>query len=235
MMPDLIPATFDLDGAEWQAILRKFNATDDPDGDGCNNGCEEVRTTICSSPSPSCFDPTAVNGPPVWADSEVPGGSAWGWQNPDTKYGPLDPDSDGDGLTDGQEAFVYGSDPLDVDSDRDGAPYATSPSVLDTYFGAAGSNEPEYATCQADDYEEAMGTTPHAPPSSSRTPHTDDVDGDLVTLPNGDNLDDWMEICFYLSDPTVIDTAEDVAYIENWPEQTTCVSNLGSAVGRRRL
>ncbi|NIQ19661.1 MAG: OmpA family protein, partial [Gammaproteobacteria bacterium] len=33
---------------------------------------------------------------------------------------PLDPDSDDDGLLDGEELNTYGTDPLDLDSDGDG-------------------------------------------------------------------------------------------------------------------
>ncbi len=40
------------------------------------------------------------------------------FRNPGTD--PLDPDSDADGLSDGDEVLVYGSDPLARDSDRDG-------------------------------------------------------------------------------------------------------------------
>jgi hypothetical protein len=64
--PDIVPAD----------LLQ--TGTDDPDGDGCNNGCEFVRGTD-----------------------------------------PNNPDSDGDGLTDGEEAYVFFTDPTDTDTDND--------------------------------------------------------------------------------------------------------------------
>ena len=33
---------------------------------------------------------------------------------------PLNPDTDGDGITDGDEVNIYGTDPLDADTDDDG-------------------------------------------------------------------------------------------------------------------
>jgi len=90
--------------------------TDDPDGDGCNNGCEETRGTDPSS------DDTDNDG---LSDLEE---AAAGTD-------PLDPDSDDDGLDDGEEvnatpttisidgvntAFDIITDPLDPDSDDDG-------------------------------------------------------------------------------------------------------------------
>ncbi len=55
------------------------NGTNDPDDDGCNNGCEEARGT-----------------------------------------NPLNPDTDGEGLKDGDEAYQYQTDPLLPDTDGDG-------------------------------------------------------------------------------------------------------------------
>ncbi len=230
MLPALVPIDFDVDAKGFEKILALYNATDDPDGDGCNNGCEETRTTVCNmdaDPEPEpCFDPGAANPPPIWADSErdytAIHAANFGWETPDGFYGPNDPDSDGDGLLDGEEAYTYGSDPLDVDSDDDGwdeTACATAP-------GCPHNLEPEYTTggydgngCHADDYEEAKGTPayltfPAIPPSSSRTAHSDDDpatdDGDPGTTSDiEDGVDDWTEICVYHTDPSVINSPTD--------------------------
>ena len=58
---------------------------------------------------------------------------------------PLDPDSDGDGLSDGDEVRVHGTDPLNEDSDFDGledgdevATYGTDPTAADSDGGGVG-------------------------------------------------------------------------------------------------
>ena len=71
----------------------RYTSTDDPDGDGCNNGCEEL------------FPADVANGIPIALD-------------------PLNPDSDGDSLpgcdlNDGNELFIYGTDPRLTDTDGD--------------------------------------------------------------------------------------------------------------------
>lgn len=145
-----------------------YNATDDPDADRCNNGCEELRGT-----------------------------------------NPLDADTDGDGLSDGDEAYRYRTDPLDPDTDDDGLT----------------------------DYEEVMGTHPSYPShnytSNPLLVHTDedglndyaeivelcddiigeDDDGDPIlrcnappmnpddTDTDGDGIWDYVEVNL-LADPT---------------------------------
>src|SRR5690606_21844040 len=79
------PNDSDYDGLDdqWEidhvGDITIVSATDDPDHDGCNNGCEETR-----------------------------GGN------------PAVPDTDGDGLPDGKEAYTYHTKLDDVDTDDDG-------------------------------------------------------------------------------------------------------------------
>ncbi len=86
--------------------------TDDPDGDRCNNGCEETRGT-----NPNLADTDG--------DCLDDGAEAYSWLT-----NPLSHDSDGDGLWDGREAnpdkdpsacggAYTGTDPLSIDSDGD--------------------------------------------------------------------------------------------------------------------
>ncbi len=71
--------------------ITRHSATDDPDGDGCNMGCEEYYF----------IPPDEAGNPPFSLD-------------------PFNPDSDGDGLSDGDEIFIYGTNPQVPDTDGDG-------------------------------------------------------------------------------------------------------------------
>ena len=101
---------------------------------------------------------------------------------------PANPDSDGDGLLDGDEVYVHGTDPLDVDSDDDG--------MGDGYEVGAGLDpvDPADANGDADSdglsnlLEHDLGTDPN------------DVDSD------DDGLDDGREVNFQATDPTNPDT-----------------------------
>lgn len=115
----------DFDGLDddWEVLhfgsRETYIATDDPDGDGCNNGCEESRGT----------DP---NNPDTDGDGLDDGEEIY-------KYGtnPLVADSDGDGLNDGQE-IAAGTNPFSGDADQDGLndsqelAYGTDPNNPDT-------------------------------------------------------------------------------------------------------
>src|SRR5690349_5055312 len=108
------PHDTDYDGLDdtWETAYfgnLSYNATDDPDNDGCNNGCEVSHHT----------DP---NNPDTDNDGLKDGDEI-------TKYltDPLKADTDGDGLKDGQEVngvtingITSHSDPLKADTDGDG-------------------------------------------------------------------------------------------------------------------
>ena len=137
----------------------------------------------------------------------------------ETSYGTdaADADTDGDGLSDGDEVDTYGSDPLAVDSDSDGlddadeVTYGTDPwstdSDLDGYDDAtevaAGSNpndaasDPTTSLTDTDsdgltDYEESVYGS-----------DASDTDSDDDTLEDGDEVD------IYSTDPVSNDTDGD--------------------------
>jgi hypothetical protein len=120
----------------------EFNATDDPDHDGFNNGAEEALGTNPISDE----DIFAMDSD---GDGLSDGQEGNGWQYTYTVNGvpitellvtdPADDDSDDDGLSDGDEALVYFSDPNDPDTDGDTLTdgdevnvYGTNPSEADT-------------------------------------------------------------------------------------------------------
>lgn len=142
------------------------NSTDDPDNDGCNNGCEQARGT-----------------------------------------NPLVPDTDGDGLTDGEEAYTYFSDGTKVDTDGDG---------LTDCQEVFGNSAPE--RCAA---PEIKNLNTYTYPTNPRRADTDEdglTDGEEVldygTDPNnpdtdGDGLSDFDEVKIYDTDPTNPDSDGD--------------------------
>ena len=104
------------------------------------------------------------------------------------KTDPLKPDTDGDGITDGDEVLKYKTDPNQADSDGDGLSdgmeinkYGTDPLKLDT--------DGDTLT----DGDEVMKY------------NTDPLKVDT----DGDGLSDWDEVRSYKSDPNKIDTDGD--------------------------
>lgn len=89
-------------------------ATGDPDGDGCNNGCEEARKT-CPIQTGS-----TINCPVT--DSKDSDGDGLDDADEAYLYGTdgTNPDTDGDGLTDYEEVMVYKTDPTEPDTDGEG-------------------------------------------------------------------------------------------------------------------
>ncbi|MBN1633411.1 MAG: OmpA family protein [Ignavibacteria bacterium] len=101
---------------------------------------------------------------------------------------PYNPDTDGDGLKDGQEVKTYGTDPLNKDSDNDGLT----------------------------DYEEVMKYTTN--PMNPDTDGDGLKDGDEVNIyktnpkmvdTDGDGLSDGDEVLIYKTDPLLVDTDGD--------------------------
>ena len=140
--------------------------TDDPDGDGCNNGCEYARGTD-----------------------------------------PNNPDTDGDGLTDGEEAYTYFTNPLKPDTDDDGLT-----DCQEIFGDSAPGRCPAPAIVNSDTYNY---------PTNPRNPDTDGdglTDGDEVLVhgtdptnpdTDGDGLSDFDEVENHGTDPTNPDTDGD--------------------------
>jgi len=86
-------------------------AADDPDKDGVSNAYETFKRTQSFSDQP----------PPAPVGNEDVDG--------DTLIGQNDPDSDGDGLSDGCEVYVTGTSPISTDTDNNGVPDNAEPAV----------------------------------------------------------------------------------------------------------
>lgn len=140
---------------------------------------------------------------------------------------PEDPDTDGGGLTDGEELYSFMTDPLDADDD---AAYVadTDGDGLRDYLEVAYGTDPELADTDGggvDDFTEIMydGTNPTDGADDGTDPYLD-TDGDWVTDneenrlgtdPNeadtdGGGLSDGEELYSYGTDP--LDDSDDAAY-----------------------
>ncbi len=115
----------------------------------------------------------------------------------DTQTDPLLADTDGDGLTDGEEAAVYGTDPTVADTDGDGlddgfevTDAATDPLLADTDGGSV-----------SDGAEVLIEGTDPLDPTDDVPPVDDDADDDGLT--------DIEETGIYGTDPNVADSDGD--------------------------
>jgi MYXO-CTERM domain-containing protein len=161
------------DGTEVLIGTDPLNA--DTDGDGINDGIEH-RNNL------DPLDPNIPVDPSLWVDTDGDGLA----DIEELRLGtdPNNPDSDGDGLTDGEEVGIYGTDPTLRDSDGDGLTdgeeifLGTSPLLRDTDGDGLS------------DYDEVhyYGTDPT------------DADTD------NDGLSDGAEVNAYGTDPTNRDT-----------------------------
>lgn len=119
----LVPDT-DADGlldAEESCRDGGSPAQRDPDNDGRNG----VLDTDSDDDGLGDADERANGTSATRADSDVDGLTDMeevATMFPNGKTSPRDPDCDGDGLLDGEEATLLGTDPLDADSDDDGLP-----------------------------------------------------------------------------------------------------------------
>ncbi len=129
------------------------------------------------------------------------------------KFGtdPLNPDSDGDGLKDGEEILTYKTNPLDPDTDKDGLKdgeevltYKTDPNKADTDGDGLKDGE-EVLTYKTD-------------PTKADTDGDGLKDGEEVTKyktdptktdTDGDGLKDGEEVIKYKTDPLKADTDGD--------------------------
>jgi uncharacterized membrane protein YgcG len=124
---------------------------------------------------------------------------------------PNDPDTDQDGLSDGDEVKIYGSNPLSMDTDGDGLPdynevmqHGTDPTKPDT--DGDGINDHD---------ELNFGTAPLNPDTDGdRLKDGDEVyvhgSNPLVVDTDQDGLSDGDEVNLYGSNPTLMDTDGDL-------------------------
>jgi len=130
---------FDYLPDDWEMVkfgnLVDYSGTDDPDGDTCNNACENRRGTDPLDPD---TDDDGLNDGeeayiyrtnPTVVDTDGDNRTDWEEVNVPPVTNPLDPDSDDDGLSDGAEISL-GTNPLNPDTDGDGLNDGIDPDPL---------------------------------------------------------------------------------------------------------
>jgi len=234
--PDFDPNDRDGDGLSDDDELLYGTDPDDPDtdDDGLGDGFEVCYDGTCSSfdPYPEGGDLDPLNPDtdgdgygdrdeitsgtdPLDPDSHpLPGDTDGDGLNDEDEriFGtnPRDPDTDGDGLTDGDEVHVYGTDPTDPDTDDDDLGdgdevfvHGTDPTKADTDDDGL------------DDFQEV--TIYHTDPTTSDTDGDGLDDGDEIDVgssphdpdTDSDGIEDGDEVHTYGSDPTNPDTDDD--------------------------
>ncbi|MFN8377516.1 MAG: TadE/TadG family type IV pilus assembly protein [Anaerolineae bacterium] len=194
-------------------------ATDDPDNDGCNNGCEETRNTnpllwdtdgdgISDGTELDCgLDPnssgsTDADGDGLNANLECALGLSDtvadfdrdglndGYEYSTSHTNPSQADSDGDGLSDGAEVNVHFTNPLAKDSDNDG--------LWDSGEITRGTNPTNFDTDNDGLIDgEEVGYSDRSFPGWGTNPLDDDTDGD--------SLGDGYELVINDTDPRTRD------------------------------
>ena len=120
----------------------------------------------------------------------------------------LDEDTDDDGLRDGVEVHVFGSDPTAADSDDDGVADA------DEVQNASAPGLRDGDDDSLADLAEILNETSPSAPDSDLDGLPDPVERELGTDPNdrdtdGDGIADAVEAGVYGSDPTAVDSDAD--------------------------
>jgi outer membrane protein OmpA-like peptidoglycan-associated protein len=124
------------------------------------------------------------------------------------KTSPLNADTDGDGLTDGDEVIIYRSDPLKGDTDGDGLndgnevfKYKTDPTKADT-DGDGLTDEEEVMALATDPLKADTDGDGLTDGEEVKTYKTDPLRADT----DGDGLKDGAEVKIYKTDPRKVDT-----------------------------
>jgi Flp pilus assembly protein TadG len=195
----------------------EFNATDDPDSDGCNNGCEEATggepLNGLPGAAPEDSDQDGVeDGPEANGYSLPPSCTVNGLPYPADGHefvtNPIEEDTDEDGLKDGFEISIC-SDPTVKDTDGDGLFDG------DEVLKGTMPNKSDTDSDGIDDRREIIGyNLPNitvdgvSRPKYVRTDPTDfDTDGDNIG--DGDEANGTGAAAGYFLDPTAIDTDGD--------------------------
>jgi hypothetical protein len=127
---------------------------------------------------------------------------------------PNDADTDGDGLNDGTEVFVYQTSPRNVDTDNDGLNDGREVNI---------GTDPTDADTDADGIEDGEEVTQGSDPLDPNDPNETDTDGDGLTLgeertlgtdprnpdTDGDGVNDGDEVNVYGSNPLDTDSDND--------------------------
>jgi FG-GAP-like repeat/Bacterial TSP3 repeat len=162
------------------------------------------------------------------------GGQVTWYENPGTD--PNDPDSDGDGISDGDEVTLHATDPLDPDTDGDGLTDGFDPlapgeqaqdpdaDALDNAGEQAAGTDPRNPDTDgdglSDGFEVANGFDPLLPGEQLQDPDGDGLDNSMEQAAGTDPLDpdtdrdglsDGDELNVYATDPLDADTDGDGA------------------------
>lgn len=146
------PGTFDTNynNVVWQYATDPFNP--DSDNDGIPDGFEVLNGLAPVDPSPNSVGTSIGVYPALLPEGDVDGDGLWNVREYDVRFRinalsptnpavslsthPWNPDTDGDGLGDGEEDRVYRSNPIvqDTDGDRltDGVSYSGKPGEVET-------------------------------------------------------------------------------------------------------
>lgn len=173
----------------------------------------------------------------VWKGGDVDGDDLRNLEEVQRGTQLLDPDTDGDDLTDGNEVYVFGSDPTLRDTDGDG--------VLDPHEVRNGSN-PDAADTDEDDLgdDSELGNASSATaPDSDLDGLSDPVERRLGTDPtdrdtDGDGLSDGTEYHETGTDPLAVDTdgdgLDDAAEVRRFGTDPTDADTDGDGVADGR-
>ena len=218
-----VPAGLDLDGAHDAAdagvLLLSFDTAGDLGGVFADDADVLVYDPVAmswqiaheadrASPAWAAADLDAV-----WAVTALDGDDDGIPDDDEIDLGtdPLDPDTDGDGIDDGEELFDLGTDPTDSDTDGDGLDDGDEVAIHQT--------NPIEADTDGDGLSDGVevldwGTDPLATDTDGDGLSDGEEVNDLGTNPtasdsDGDGLDDGDEIGVYGTDPTAVDTDGD--------------------------
>ncbi len=123
---------------------------------------------------------------------------------------PDNPDTDGDGLTDGEEVREYNTDPKEIDSDGD--------NLNDYVEVKEHGTDPNLEDSDSDKLKDGEEISRGTDPMKADTDGDELLDGDEVLTHNtdpkvgdtdGDGLSDGDEVRRYKSDPTAVDSDSD--------------------------
>jgi hypothetical protein len=178
--------------------------------DWSNETVGQQRLTVAMANASGVVDTSVLRVHVLPANGDVDGDGLSNRAEIDRGTRPLQPDTDSDGLTDGEEVNVQQTSPTSADTDDDGltdgeevSEYGTDPTDPDTDGDglADGAEVTKYDTDPTDPDTDDDGLTDGTEASGETNPTDPDSDDD--------GLSDGKEVEQYETDPTVADTDND--------------------------